>query len=169
MTLNDVELSILRRVPVPQADNLDKVFEVVGLVDGGCDTADEVAALLDVVGRQGNYYADAAVALRLIGIQKDMTVEGRDRFYVTEIGRQYLEASAEDRPAKRRFAVLNSPILKYVSSQLGITKNGAHVPFPPPVELQDESKLAPILKELGLAGNTPERRAKTIKAWLAEL
>ena len=169
MTLNDVELSILQRVPVPQADDLDKVFEVLGLVDEGRNTADEVAEMLDVVGRQGNYYADAAVALRLIGIQKDMTAEGRDRFYVADVGRQYLEASAKDRPGKKRFAVLNSPIMKYVASQLGITQNGAHVPFPPPVELQDESKVAPILKDLGLTGNTPTRRAQTIQSWLAQL
>ncbi len=166
MTLNDVELSILQRVPVPQADDLDKVFQVVEAVDAGLDTADEIAEILGMVGRQGNYYADAAVALRLVGIQKDMTAEGRDRFYVTDVGRQYLDAPTADRAGKRRSAVLNSPVLKYLSSRLGLTENGSHAPYPPPEVLKDEVRIAAVLRELGLTGNTPARRAKTITAWL---
>jgi hypothetical protein len=122
-----------------------------------------------MVGRQGNYYADAAVALRLIGVQKDLTKEGRDRFFVTDLGRQYLDAPKAQRPSKKRFAVLNSPILKYVSSQLGLTTNGSHAPYPIPEELRDAAKVADVLTTLGLTGDTPHRRAETIGAWLDDL
>ena len=169
MTLNDTEMRILQSVPVPQADILDKVFEVVELVDQGASVAGEIAEQLEMVGRQGPYYAEAAVALRLVGVQKDMTPDGADRFYVTQLGRDYLDADPKRRVTKRRFAVLNSPVIKYISSQLGLTKNGAMVPYPPPGGLADESNVASVLKDLGVSGGTLGRRAHTITAWLDSL
>ena len=166
MSLNDAELRIIQSVPVPQADILEKVFEVVELVDQGIDSEEDMAEYLEMVSRQGPYYAEAAVALRLIGVQKDITADSADRFYVTPLGREYLEADSKGRVHKRRFAVLNSPIMKYVSSRLGLTNNGTMVPYPPPAELTDESKVGGILQELGLSGKTLGRRAHTFKAWI---
>jgi site-specific DNA-methyltransferase (adenine-specific) len=169
MSLNDVELNVLRQIPVPQADILDKVFEVLELVNEGVDTRTEIAEQLKMAGRQGPYYADAALALRLIGLQKDITAEGADRFFLTELGRSYLKADGARRESLRRSAVLNSPILKYISSQLGVTDNGSPVPYPPPADLQDEEKVSAVLRDFGLSGRTLGRRAKTIKSWVADI
>ncbi|MCH8994155.1 MAG: site-specific DNA-methyltransferase, partial [Chloroflexi bacterium] len=169
MTLSDAELRILQSVPVPQADILDKVFEVAELVANGVDTTSEIADQLEMAGRQGPYYAEAAVALRLIGVRKDVTAESADKFYLTELGRDYLDADPEKRVTKRRFAVLNSPILKYVSSRLGLTENGAMIPYPPPGDLSDESTVEGVLKELDLTGRTLHRRAQTIRSWVTSI
>ena len=169
MTLNDIELRILQTVPVPQADELDKVFSVLELVDQGATTTAEIAEGLAMVRRQGGYYADAALALRLVTIQKDVTAEGADRFHVTPLGHDYLDSNKEGRTHKRRFAVLNSPILRHISSQLGLTENGKMVGYPVPGELYDQKKVAKVLRGLNLTGDTPVRRAETIHSWLKAL
>ena len=166
MTMNDVEMKLLQTVPVPQADVLDKVFQVVELVDKGFSTAGDIAEQLEMSGRQGPYYAEAAVALRLIRVRKDVTADGRDRFAVTELGRTYLDAEGSERETKRRFAVLNSPIIKYVSSQLGVTQNGEMLPYASREKLADKGKVANVLRDLDLTGKTQDRRVKTIHSWL---
>jgi site-specific DNA-methyltransferase (adenine-specific) len=169
MTLNDAELRVLSSVPVPQADNLALVFEVPSFVDEGDETKAAVAERLRYDVRQGPYYADAAIALRLVSEMKSATADGADRLHVTPIGRGYLEQPESTKLARRRFIVLNSPILKYVASQLGVTRNGEAVPYPPPPELLDDEKVAPILQQFELSPRTASRRAHTLKTWLEEL
>jgi DNA modification methylase len=169
MTLNDAELTILRTVPVPQADDLDLVFQVPDFVDEGHDTRAAIAERLKYVGRQGPYYGDAAMALRLVGITRTATAEGADRLHVTPIGRGYLEESEATKQARKRFIVLNSPIVKYVASQLGITNNGEAPGFPPPQKILDEGAVASVLQQFDLSRDTAERRAHTICGWIHQL
>jgi hypothetical protein len=169
MTLNDAELMVLTSVPVPQADNLDLVFEVPSFVEEGDDTKAAVAERLKYERRQGPYYADAAIALRLVGETKSSTSEGADRLYITPIGQGYLDASNRAKATKKRYIVLNSPVLKYVASQLGVTKNGEGVPSPPPSDLFDEAKVAPVLQHFDISPETALRRARTLRSWLEQL
>jgi site-specific DNA-methyltransferase (adenine-specific) len=169
MTLNDAELTILRSVPVPQADELDLVFNVMSFVEEGDDTRAVIADRLKYVGRQGPYYADAAMALRLIGVTKSITTEGADRLRITPIGRGYLDASKAGKATKKRYIVLNSPIMKYVASQLGVTKNGESAPYPPSPELLDQEKVAGVLQQFDLSPDTARRRAGTLCRWLEQI
>jgi len=169
MTLNDAELRVLSSVPVPQADNLTLVFEVPSFVDEGDNTKAAVAERLKYDVRQGPYYTDAAMALRLIGESKSATSEGADKLHVTPIGRGYLDESESTKPTRRRFIVLNSPILKYVAAQLGLTKDGEAVPYPPPANLLDEAKVAAVLQQFDLSPETALRRAHTLRSWLEQL
>jgi site-specific DNA-methyltransferase (adenine-specific) len=169
MTLNDAELRVLSSVPVPQADNLALVFEVASFVDDGDDTKAAVAERLSYDVRQGPYYADAAIALRLVGESKSATSDSSDRLHVTPIGRGYLDLPDDARPARRRFIVLNSPILKYVAAQMGVTKDGEPVPHPPPANLLDEAEVAAVLEQFDLSNETASRRAHTLRSWLEQL
>jgi len=169
MTLNDAELRALSSVPVPQADNLALVFEVPSFVDDGDDSKAAVAERLKYDVRQGPYYADAAIALRLIGESKSATSEGADKLHVTPIGRGYLDESESAKPGRRRFIVLNSPILKYVAAQLGLTKDGEAVAYPLPPDLLDEGKVAAVLQQFNLSPETASRRAHTLRTWLEQL
>jgi site-specific DNA-methyltransferase (adenine-specific) len=169
MSLNDAELFILRTVKVPQADNLDHVFEVPKLVNEGHDTRAAIAKCFDYEPRQGPYYAGAAMAVRLIAARMQRGADRTETLYVTPIGRGYLDAQPEQQMARRRYIVLNSPFFKYIGAELGVTQDGAAVPWPPPQEMLDANRVAEVIEHFDLSGDTPQRRAGTLCGWLRRL
>lgn len=55
------------KIPFPQADSFTKVINMLTILDDeGSKTKLEIAELLDVVSRQGYYYADAGIYLGLV-------------------------------------------------------------------------------------------------------
>lgn len=50
--------------PIPQADDLEKVFRTVDLVAAGATTHIDIAEALGVVPRQGFFYAAASGAFK---------------------------------------------------------------------------------------------------------
>ena len=170
MSLTEQELSMLTEIPVPQADNLDIVFDVPRMVRDGHDTRSKVAEQIRYVGRQGPYYADAAMALGLVQVEGSLG-KGPQRLAPTALGEEYLASSESQRPALRRGIVLNAPIMKYVSAELGLTRNGDPALYPPAAELLSRDAVASVLERLpsDLAKDTAFRRAQTLCGWLERI
>lgn len=142
----------MMQIPVPQADDLDKVFEVVQLVADNYTTSIELADALEMVERQGFYYAAAAEQMGLI--------ERNDGVYtLTPAGKAYL---AEPTGAHRIKAVFNTPVMKYLADQLGIKRPGrSHLHL-----FEDDKFVSDNIEELGFARETAYRRATTIRSWM---
>jgi len=168
MSLTEQELSMLTEIPVPQADDLDIVFDVPQMVRDGHDTRSKVASQIRYVDRQGPYYADAAMALGLVQVEGSLG-KGPQRLALTALGEQYLASSGSQRPALRRNVVLGAPIIKYVSAELGLTRNGEPARYPPPPELLTEEAVAPVLERFDIGSQTALRRAHTLCGWLERL
>ena len=165
MSLTPEELTVLTEIPVPQADNLDIVFHVVELVNDGVDTRSAIARSIGYVDRQGPYYADAAMALRLVEVVGSLG-RGGQHLRPTPLGMEYLNASGRDRARMRQETVRACPVVKYVSSELGISRNGESTPYPIAGAILDETAVASVLEHLNLARHTAERRAHTLCGWL---
>jgi hypothetical protein len=166
--LTEQELTMLTEIPVPQADDLDKVFDVPRMVREGHDTRSKVAERMRYVGRQGPYYADAALALGLVQAKGSLG-KGPQPLGLTALGEEYLAASDSQRPALRRRILLSAPIIKYVSAELGLTRNGEPVPYPPAPTLLDVEAVGPVLERFDLAKETALRRAHTLCGWLRSI
>jgi hypothetical protein len=145
------------------------VFGVPSYVEDGSETRAQIADRLDYVGRQGPYYADAAMSLRLVATKLAKDSDGAEKLHVTAIGRDYLDSADDQKAFKRRFIVLRSPIMKYIGSQLGITLNGSPVPYPVPGPMLDESAVATVLQQWLPSHSTALRRAHTLCGWLNRL
>ena len=158
--LTDEELDILTETPVPQADDLDLVFGVPQFVHDGAETRNDIAGRLDYVPRQGPYYADAAIALRLVDAVGAPGKTGQ-RLQLSDLGIEWLSTSEPQKPRLKQEIVLAAPIVKYLASELGAdtgTPTGLSV-------LLDESRVAGVLKGLDLSENTARRRAVTLCGW----
>jgi hypothetical protein len=162
--LADHELDILTETPVPQADELDLAFSVPELVRAGATTRNQIAGELSYVDRQGPYYADAAIALRLVQAVGPVGKAGQG-LEVTPLGVEWLRTPDSDKPNLQRQVVLTAPIVKYVASELGIDPERASGTS----ALLDESRVAKILESLDLSLNTAGRRAKTLCGWLKRI
>jgi hypothetical protein len=66
---------------IPQADDLNKIFELLTLINSGQNTVPEIADYFVFTERQSNYYGEAAESLGLITRQKgvfELTERGED-------------------------------------------------------------------------------------------
>jgi len=160
----DEELDVLTEVPVPQADDLDLVFKVPELVENGAETRSHIARELSYVPRQGPYYADAAISVRLVEAIGTLGKTGQ-RLKVTELGQDWLRAPQSDRARIQREAVLAAPVIKYVASQLGVDVRRTSATH----DLLDQSAVAGVLQELDLSPNTAGRRAEALCGWLKKI
>lgn len=166
--LTDQEVTMLTEIPVPQADDLEIVFDVPGMVRAGQDTRSKVAERIRYVDRQGPYYADAAMALGVVQVEGSLG-KGPQRLAVTALGAEYLASSDAQRWALRRRIVLGAPIIKYVSAELGLTRNGEPAPYPLAPMLLDREAVASVLDRFDLAKETALRRAHTLCGWLGSI
>ena len=158
--LTDPELDILTETPVPQADNLDLVFGVPQLVQRGAETRNDIAGRLDYGPRQGPYYADAAIALRLVEAVGAPGKTGQ-RLELSDLGTEWLSASDREKPRLKREVVLAAPIVKFLASALGVDLSATSDLS----ALLDESRVATALERLDLSDNTARRRAGTLCGW----
>jgi site-specific DNA-methyltransferase (adenine-specific) len=162
------DITVLTEVPVPQADNLDKVLQVPGMVIEGFDTRSKIARNMGYSDRQGPYYADAAMALRLVETTTSLG-RGAQHLAVTQLGHELCSSTEADRVDLKKRIVLGCPIVRYVSSEIGVTKNGESPVYPVHTSLLDATAVAPVLEPFDLAPNTAQRRARTLCDWLSEL
>jgi hypothetical protein len=145
-------------VPVPQADDLDKVVATVEAVAAGHHTGPEIASALDVVERQGFYYVAAAEQLGLV-----MHV-AKDDIQLTKLGSK-LATDEVNRKRLLRSAVLELPVIRHIAHDLGIGK---------PTWAQkhlftDRMSVTDTLEEAGFAHETAYRRSGTINSWIKAL
>lgn len=95
--------------PHPQANRLDKVSTTVDAINGGATTASSIAQTLDVVDRQGYYYADAAGYLGLV--EEARTGELKE-YALTSLGQEFAQASPEEREKIIRDQVAGMPLMQ---------------------------------------------------------
>ena len=143
-------------IPYPQADDLDKVLDVVAKVEAGLRTKQEIADAFEFDERQGDYYANAACYLGLVERQAH-------GFGVTAIGANYLQTRSR---ALRNEIVarqlLMRPTYREIFEQLQrLNFELAH--------LSNQAMAATIATHTALSGATPNRRAQTMRSWLASL
>lgn len=145
-----------RGIPYPQADDLDKVLDVVSKVEAGISTKQELADAFDFDERQGDYYANAARYLDLLE-----RVDGG--FHTTDIGDQYLQTRSR---AMRNELLVRQLLMRptYRAVFMRLQTFGFDL-----AQLSDQALAAIIRHHTELGESTVGRRAKTMRSWLINL
>lgn len=131
---------------VPQADDLNKVFELLSLATQGVNTSSEVADHFGFDQRQSSYYREAAEYLGLI--TKD--------YVPTELGFKLLSEPTNQKTQLLAKIVINSWIFVDLVTRVYDNTNGF---------TRDDVE-AVVLSTGKYSGTTVGRRAKTIIAWV---
>lgn len=128
-------------VPFPQADSIDRVIRIVAAVAAGLRDKAVLAEEEDFVGRQVDYYLNAARFLGFLDYGSDGAI------VLTERGRALMDCPAPDRslPVARAMFEL-SPFRRVLAGE------------GPEVVVGDEAP--------DLSGKTVQRRAQTVRAWV---
>lgn len=146
-------------IAVPQADDLDKIFETLSLVNAGTTDAKDIADEMEVVHRQGHYYTAAAELLGLLERDSD------GLWSLTARAHRFI-AGSDPELRKRRQVVFTSEIVRTLLAGLEIkTPNYAkhhHL-------LEDVQYVTDTIEEMGYSHETAYRRALTIRAWMKGL
>lgn len=93
--------------PEPQANDLERVSAAVEAIHAGANTAAAVADAVDVAGREGGYYANAAVTLGLVH-----TAPSNDQartYELTELGQRFIASDPAGKVDILRDAVAATP------------------------------------------------------------
>lgn len=140
-------------IPFPQANDFNKVIDIVTLVNQGYDTKMALSESMEFDERQGDYYANAA---RFIGLLD----RNNDTFLLTEPGKEFLQISS---PIKRAEFVLKQLAMRPVFHQVFnyLLLNNLEIDS---LDLQTVSKI--IRKHTTLQGSTSNRRASTVIQWI---
>lgn len=141
-------------VPYPQANDLDKVVDLVGLVGQGVDNKIGIADYFEFDERQGDYYANAA---RYLGFIERNVIE----FRLTDIGEQLLSTSS----LSQRNQLVISRMLQCPSIRQAVqllTESDLNLDS---IGVREISRI--IENNTDLSGTTVPRRASTIRRWLA--
>ncbi|MCK6581149.1 MAG: hypothetical protein L6Q98_23915 [Anaerolineae bacterium] len=141
----------------PQADDLNKIFELVTLVGSGVNRAPEVADYFVFDQRQSSYYREAAEYLGLIRHSR------HEGYSLTESGMLLLTEPSQEKPLVLAKLIINSWI--FVELIRRASKSRLFT-------FEDIDAVIGSLIHGGVprySGTTISRRGKTIKAWIAWL
>lgn len=138
----------------PQANDLDKVVELVIMAGAGPKDKEAIAEAFGFEERQADYYGNAACYLGLVR-------RGEAGFEPTQEGATFLSLKSRGaRTTALLGAMLRVPSLRDAVSLL-ISRDYR-------VEKIAPAELAALVKSrTTLGGSTPERRASTVRAWLS--
>jgi hypothetical protein len=144
-------------VTFPQANDLDKVIDIVTNYSSGLTNKEEIVEFFEFAGRQGDYYADAAIYLGLLKRHLDRSSE----FELTRVG----EFIANSQKRSQRNLWLLKQMLKTPSFNeiIRLFRDNSYN-----ISRMNAELLAPIIQrhQIQLHGTTPGRRASTVKSWL---
>lgn len=134
---------------VPQADDLNKVVELVQKVAKGTADSQSMADAFGFDKRQSSYYREAAEALGFVCMEKN-------EYYLSEVGENLISKKGEERTNFLADQIVNIPIFFEIFSRLSgkqtkITKHQL-------VEI--------IINVSHLNSTTANRRSSTILSWL---
>lgn len=144
-------------IPYPQADDLDKVIDIVtNFSDEELYNKQNIAAYFEFDERQGDYYANAAIYLGFLERKEGRTGE----FELTDTGDKL--ANCNNR-SQRNLLLLKQLLKKPSFNELFsiIIKNKSDFQ-----SLSIDTIESVIRKNTTLTANTPKRRASTVKSWL---
>lgn len=138
-----------RGVRIPQADELDKVIQVVERAGLGVHDSKGLANLMGFNPRQSSYYREAAEILGFLNPSK--------KYYLTDIGRQLLVSDQQKRARLMSAALIRYPVISAILAclQSGISEE---------VSRKDITALVVAIRHLDQT--TAERRAQTIMSWI---
>lgn len=140
-------------VPYPQANDLDKVIDVIGLVHRGYHRKRAFADYFEMDERQGDYYANAGVYLGLLR-------KRGDRFLLTREGRSFVALhSRTDRTRAVVEALARRPSFRELFRKW-------RMEGPKHARPAREDIAGIITEYTPLSGTTPLRRASTVSSWL---
>lgn len=132
---------------IPQANDLDKVLELVFRVDSGMTDAASIASHFSFDTRQSSYYREAAEALGLV------YKEG-SRYHLTETGEHLMSLGAEDRNIMFAKILSNFNLVK---DSMDLLKNKGSL------NRADIERL--VAAKSNLTGSTVGRRASSLMSW----
>lgn len=144
-------------VPYPQADDLDKVIDIVKNIRVGYDNKFDIASYFDFDERQGDYYANAAIYL---GLLKRMAGK-HPTFGLTDLGLKLVNCSER----KKR----NQIVLEQMLKKPTLNESLSYLidnDFDFESDSLKNNIISSIKRHTKYSGTTPSRRASTVKAWL---
>jgi len=133
---------------IPQANDVEKIIELVFKVSEGTNNYRDVASYFDFEPRQSSYYREAAEALGLLQ-SKDAT------YHLTEIGQEFVRLPVEQRNVFFAELLTDFSLIKRALELL--KKQGE-------LRRVDVEKL--IADNSKLTGSTIGRRADSLMSWL---
>ena len=139
---------------VPQADDLNKVFELLTLVDAGLNRATDVAEYFVFAKRQSSYYREAAEYMGLLA----RTADGR--YELTERGIYLLTQPPGEKARAFAKAIMNSWIFVELLRRAGTSRA---------FSVADIEAIIASVHDKGdqrYTASTVQRRRQTIVAWL---
>jgi hypothetical protein len=141
-------MSVIDPTNVPQANSLNKVCDLLALVEAGMDSPQILEAQLGLVLRELDYYKHAA---RILGLAT--FAEGD--FSICERGHRLLQAKTpEEKNAVLREGILSAEVFSEISASFG-----KQTPT-------KEELTTFLLEHTDLGKSTASRRANAILAWL---
>lgn len=142
-----------RDIPLPQADDFDKVIDSVSLVSQGFQTKEDIAESFGFDVRQGDYYLNAAKYMGFI-------ISNQNNLALTEIGQRLLNTrSVREKTLVTIKQFLKIPILRQ-SIQLFVDR-GADINN---LSINEISQI--VLRNRQYESSTILRRSSTIRSWL---
>lgn len=140
-------------VPFPQADDLDKVLDLLSGIEQGRTTKSLIAEMFEFDERQGDYYANAARYIGLVTKQKS-------EYLLTKLGTRFLHTRSFGQRTKILLdQLLMRPIYR-AAVRLLQERNFN-------LDKVTRSEFAALIQEhTTLDGSTPSRRALTARSWL---
>ena len=141
-------------VPYPQANDLDKVIDLVSAVGNGTNNKVLIAEYFEFDERQGDYYANAALYLGFVR-------RSGHEFVLTELGTQLIRTkSLQSRTHMMLVQIAKRPTLRRVLHLL-LARDFR-------LDSISNAEIADIIDRFtDLSGTTPGRRASTVRSWLA--
>ncbi len=160
--LQDVPVETEPAVPYPQADDLDKVVDIIHLVAAGISTKSEISEYFDFDERQGDYYLNAATYLGFIE-------RARQQFILTASGRRFCSIrSRSERTTLLIAHLLKKPTFREIFQRL--CDRPHHLRLFENYWSVDElvsSDIASIIQaRTSLNCQTASRRALTARSWV---
>jgi len=141
-------------VPFPQADNFNRIVDLLGLLYESDLTQEQVTAAYQFVTRQTQYYIDACIYLGLV--QKSR--KGAVSYALSEVGRTILQQAA-----KQKYLAIAAIILQHAVFRKTIDLYWT-ASKPP-----SKSEVIEIMRHANLRAvndTTIPRRAQTVLAWV---
>lgn len=151
--INTIDIESEPDIPYPQANDLDKVIDLVNFIYDGRKTKTDIAEKFDFDDRQGDYYANAARYLGLL--DKD-----HQDFLLTTLGKEFVEInSSAERTLFIFKQIIKRPSFRRILKLL-VDRNLS-------LDLISIDEIALIIEEeTELSSSTPPRRASTVMNWL---
>jgi hypothetical protein len=148
---------ILRlNAPFPQADNFSRVIDLVEILIDMPRELGELTVIYGFVGRQANYYSDAARYLGLV--EKRAGANGRKYLYATPLAVSISKLEYRDRFLEYAKILVSVDTISKTFLRAAISNSQPNI-----------TEVREIFNSSGdsqyLSGSTIERRALTIKSW----